>query len=100
MEIFNFSAPSPYPNPFNPETWIPYTLAKDVEVTITIYSSSGRIIRTLQLGHQTAGAYISRDKAAYWNGRNDVGEKVSSGVYFYTLKAGEFIATRKLVVLR
>jgi len=95
-----FAAPSAYPQPCNPETWIPYTLAKDVEVTITIYSSSGRIIHTLQLGHQTAGAYISRDKAAYWNGRNDVGEKVSSGVYFYTLKAGDFIITKKLVVLK
>ncbi len=97
---FAFAALSAYPQPCNPETWIPYTLAKDVEVTITIYSSSGRIIHTLQLGHQTAGAYISRDKAAYWNGRNDVGEKVSSGVYFYTLKAGDFIITKKLVVLK
>ena len=71
-----------------------------MEVTITIYNNSGRIIRTLQLGNQDADAYVSRDRAAYWDGRNDVGEKVSSGVYFYTLKAGDFIATKKLVVLR
>jgi len=100
LDGFAFAALSAYPQPCNPETWIPYTLAKDVEVTITIYSSSGRIIRTLQIGRQLAGAYTSRDKAAYWNGRNDVGEKVSSGVYFYTLKAGDFIATKKLVVRR
>ncbi len=98
--LLTFSLGTSYPNPTNPEAWIPYKLGKDVEVTISIYSSSGRIIRTLQLGHQTAGAYISRDKAAYWNGRNDIGEKVSSGVYFYTLKAGDFIATRKMVVVR
>ena len=97
---FAFAALSAYPQPCNPETWIPYTLAKDVKVTINIYSSSGRIVRTLQLGHQTAGAYINKSKAAYWNGRNDVGEKVSSGVYFYTLKAGSFTATRKMVITR
>jgi hypothetical protein len=98
--LLTFSLGPSFPNPNNPEAWIPYTLGKDVEVTITIYSSSGRIIRTLQLGHQTAGAYINRNKAAYWNGRNDIGEKVSSGVYFYAIKAGNFIATRKMVVVR
>ena len=100
LDGFAFAALSAYPQPCNPETWIPYTLAKDVEVTITIYSSSGRIIRTLQIGRQIAGAYTNRDKAAYWDGRNDIGEKVSSGLYFYTLKAGDFTATKKLVVLR
>ena len=95
-----FAAPSAYPQPCNPETWIPYTLAKDVEVTITIYSSSGRIIRTLRLGYQKAGAYISKSRAVHWDGRNESGERVTSGLYFYTIKAGEFIATRKLVVLR
>ena len=69
-------------------------------MTITIYNSSGHIIRTLQLGNQDAGTYISRGKAAYWDGKNDIGETVSSGVYFYRLKAGDFIATKKLVVLR
>jgi hypothetical protein len=99
-ETFSFSATSAYPNPSNPEAWIPYTLGKDVEVSIIIYNASGQLIRTLNLGHQNAGAYISRDKAAYWDGRNESGEKVSSGAYFYTIKAGNFTATRKLVVLR
>jgi len=98
--LLTFAVLSAYPQPCNPEAWIPYTLAKDVEVKITIYNNSGRIIRTLQPGHQNAGAYISRNKAAYWDGRNDIGEKVTSGIYFYTLRAGDFIATRKLVVLR
>ncbi len=100
LKGFTFKAFAAYPSPCNPETWIPYTLAKDVEVTIAIYNSSGRIVRTLQLGHQSAGAYISKDKAAYWDGRNEAGEEVSSGIYFYALKAGNFIATRKLIVLR
>ncbi len=98
--LLAFKALSAYPQPCNPEAWIPYTLAKDVEVAIAIYNSSGRMIRTLQLGHQDAGAYISRGKAAYWDGKNDIGETVSSGVYFYTLKAGDFIATKKLVIAR
>jgi len=100
LDGFTFAALSAYPQPCNPETWIPYTLAKDVQVTISIYSSAGHLIRTLNLGHQEAGAYISKDKSAYWNGRNDVGEKVSSGVYFYTLKAGDFISTKKMVIAR
>ena len=95
-----FEALAAYPQPCNPDAWIPYTLAKDVEVTITIYSSSGRIIRTLRLGYQKAGAYISKSRAVHWDGRNESGERVTSGLYFYTIKAGEFIATRKLVVLR
>jgi len=93
-----FGAPSPYPQPCNPEVWIPYKLAKDVEVNITIYDSSGRLIRTLDMGYRPVGAYITKDKAAYWNGKNEAGEQVSSGVYFYTIQAGEFIATRKMVV--
>ena len=98
--LLTFKALSAYPQPCNPEAWIPYTLAKDVDVTITIYNSSGRMIRTLQLGNQNAGAYISRGKAAYWDGKNNTGETVSSGVYFYRLKAGDFTAIKKLVVLR
>ena len=87
-----------YPNPFNPETWIPYQLAKPAEVSLTIYDLQGRVVRTLALGHQRAGLYHVRSRAAYWDGRNAVGEKVASGVYFYTLRAGDFTATRKLVI--
>ena len=89
---------SNYPNPFNPETWIPYQLAKPAEVTLTIYDIHGRIVRTLRLGHQPAGFYQSRSKAAHWDGRNYLGEKVATGVYFYTLKAGDYMATRKLLI--
>ena len=87
-----------YPNPFNPETWIPYQLSKDSEVTITIYDTKGVSVRTLALGHQQAGIYQSRSRAAYWDGRNALGEPVASGVYFYTLSAGDFTATRKLLI--
>ncbi len=87
-----------FPNPFNPETWIPYQLAKPAEVTLTIYDVRGRIVRKLRLGHQPAGIYQSRSKAAHWDGRNQLGEKVATGVYFYTLKAGNYFATRKLLI--
>ena len=89
-----------YPNPFNPETWIPYRLAEAAFVTLTIYDPSGRVVRTFDVGHQIASAYESRSKAIYWDGRNDVGERVASGVYFYTLRAGEYSATRKMVILK
>ena len=89
---------SNFPNPFNPETWIPYQLAEPSEVTLTIYDIRGRVVRTLRLGHQPAGFYQSRSKAAHWDGRNQLGEKVATGVYFYTLKAGDYIATRKLLI--
>ena len=85
-----------YPNPFNPETWIPYQLSKPAEVTLHIYAVSGALIRTLALGHQPVGMYQSKSRAAYWNGRNEQGERVASGVYFYTLSAGDFSATRKM----
>ena len=87
-----------YPNPFNPETWVPYQLAKPADVTLTIYDINGRVVRTLDLGHQSMGIYESRSRAAYWDGKNNVGEPVASGVYFYTLKAGDFSATRKMLV--
>ena len=89
---------SNYPNPFNPETWIPYQLAKPSDVTITVYDIRGRVVRTLILGHQTAGVYRSRSKAAYWDGKNEFGEAVASGVYFYRLTAGDFSATRKMLI--
>ena len=87
-----------YPNPFNPETWIPYHLAEPADVTLTLYDLHGRVVRDLDLGHQPAGVYQSRSRAAYWDGRNAWGEPVASGVYFYTLKAGDFSATRKLLI--
>ena len=87
-----------YPNPFNPETWIPYQLAHPAEVEVTIYSADGKLVRTLALGQLPAGVYQSRSRAAYWDGRNALGEPVASGVYFYTLSAGEFSATRKMVI--
>ena len=89
-----------YPNPFNPETWIPYHLATDADVTLTIYDVRGGVVRTLALGHQVAGVYQSRGRAAYWDGKNQLGEKVASGVYFYSLTAGEFTATRKLLIAK
>ncbi len=87
-----------YPNPFNPETWIPYQLSEPAAVTLHIYAVNGRLIRTLMLGHQPAGMYQSKNRAVYWDGRNQVGEQVASGVYFYTLTAGDFTATRKMLI--
>ncbi len=89
-----------YPNPFNPETWIPYRLAKDADVTLHIYAMNGTLVRTLELGHQAAGIYQNRSRAAYWDGKNALGETVASGVYFYTLTAGDFTATRKMLILK
>ena len=89
-----------YPNPFNPETWIPYRLAEDAFVALTIYDLSGQVVRTLDVGHRIASAYENQSKATYWNGRNNVGERVASGVYFYTLTAGDFSATRRMVILK
>ncbi|MCE2415203.1 T9SS type A sorting domain-containing protein [Candidatus Poribacteria bacterium] len=89
-----------YPNPFNPETWIPYQLAESVDVNISIYSTDGQLVRTLSLGYQPVGIYESRLRAAYWDGRNTVGESVASGAYFYTLTAGDFTATRKMLILK
>ena len=91
---------SNYPNPFNPETWIPYRLAEDANVTLTIYDSSGQVVRTLDVGHQIASAYESRSKAVYWDGRNEFGEPVASGIYFYTLTTGDYSATRRMVILK
>ena len=89
-----------YPNPFNPETWIPYRLAADAFVTLTIYDGSGRVVRTLDVGHRIAAVYENRSKAIYWDGRNSLGEQVASGVYFYHLSAGDYSATRKMVILK
>ena len=87
-----------YPNPFNPETWIPYQLAIPSDVTLSIYSADGKLVRTLDLGHKEVGIYQNRSHAAYWNGKNENGESVASGVYFYTLTAGKFTASRKMLI--
>ncbi len=87
-----------YPNPFNPETWIPYQLSSPADVSISIYSINGSLVCDLDLGHQSAGVYRSRSRAAYWDGRNAFGERVASGLYFYTLTAGDFTATRKMLI--
>ena len=89
-----------YPNPFNPETWIPYHLAHDADVQITIYDTKGAKVRQLDLGHQPAGYYTARAKAAYWDGQNGAGESVASGVYFYQFRAGAYTAVRRLVILK
>ena len=87
-----------YPNPFNPETWIPYQLSASADVSVSIYAVDGRLVRRLDLGHRVAGVYRGRSRAAYWDGRNEFGERVASGLYFYTLTAGDFMATRKMLI--
>lgn len=89
-----------YPNPFNPETWIPFELASDSPVVIDIYDIKGRLVRRLDLGHKEGGCYLDRRSAAYWDGRSQTGERVTSGLYFYTIKAGKFIATRRMVMVK
>ena len=89
-----------YPNPFNPEVWIPYELAESADVAIRIYDMSGRLVRTLDLGHKEIDIYATREKSAHWDGRNEIGERVASGVYFYQIKAGDFVATKKFVMLK
>ena len=89
-----------YPNPFNPETWIPYQLSTETDVTITIYNNVGQQVRTLELGAQSSGLYLTQEKAAYWDGRSDTGEWVSSGMYFYHLDAGSYSAAKKMIILK
>ena len=89
-----------YPNPFNPETWIPYRLAEDAFVTLTIYDTAGRVVRSIDVGYKPAAAYESRSKAIYWDGRNEFGEQVASSVYFYHLSAGDYSATRKMLIVK
>ena len=89
-----------YPNPFNPETWIPFKLAKDADVAIHIYDVSGRLVRELKLGFKEAGSYMSRSKAVYWDGRNEMDERVASGVYIYRMTAGGKSFVRKMVILK
>ena len=89
-----------YPNPFNPETWIPYQLSEDSQVSLSIYDTTGKLVRTLSLGFQSAGFYNSRERAAYWDGRNAIGERVASGIYFYQLTTPSFQQTRRLVIVK
>ncbi|MBC8234553.1 T9SS type A sorting domain-containing protein [bacterium] len=89
-----------YPNPFNPETWLPYQIKQPAEVFIRIYNAKGQLVRTLDLGPRAAGFYLGNTRAAYWDGHNDSGEKVASGIYFYQLQAGAFSATRRMLVLK
>ena len=89
-----------YPNPFNPETWIPYQLAESSNVIIKIYSDSGFLVRELNLGYQHAGCYIDRNKAIHWDGRNSLGEVVAAGLYFYQLIADDFTKTRPALIVK
>ncbi|MBI1930098.1 T9SS type A sorting domain-containing protein, partial [Candidatus Poribacteria bacterium] len=89
-----------YPNPFNPETWIPFQMKQGATVTITIHDVSGQLVRSLDLGFRVPGYYVSKHQAGYWDGTNDSGEKVASGLYFYTIQAGEFRGTRKMLLLK
>ena len=89
-----------YPNPFNPETWIPFQLAQVATVTAQIYDVTGKQIRMIQLGHVPAGNYVESNRAIYWEGKTNTGEQVSSGTYFYQLKAGDYTETLKMVILK
>lgn len=89
-----------YPNPFNPETWIPYQLSEASPVTVNIYDVTGKVVRSLRLGYQEAGFYHGRSQAAYWDGRNNQNEQVASGIYFYQIEAGEFSATRRMLIVK
>ena len=89
-----------FPNPFNPETWIPYQISQDSNVTIQIFGASGSLVRTLDLGHKSVGSYMTTSSAAYWDGKNNTGEPVASGIYFYSLQTANFSATRKMVILK
>ena len=89
-----------YPNPFNPECWIPFELSEKANVVIRIYNISGQLVKTLELGEKEAGAYTTQSRAAYWNGRNEEGDEIASGVYFYQMQAGNKVMTKRAVVLK
>ena len=97
---FHFELSQNYPNPFNPETWIPYHLSAASQVEISIYNSTGKLVRRLEVGWQPAGNYQNKDQAAYWDGKNKFGESVASGVYFYTIRAGKYSDTRKMLLMK
>jgi len=87
-----------YPNPFNPDTWIPYQLTEDTYAKIRIYDVNGKLIRKLDQGHKKAGDYLTKDKAAYWDGKDDIGNEVSSGIYFYSLETDKFQSVKKMTL--
>ena len=89
-----------YPNPLNPETWIPYQLEKDALVTLTIYDQSGHIVRPFDIGRQVSGVYRDKTDSAYWDGRNQNGEPVTSGAYYYQFRAGDYTAARRMVIVK
>ena len=89
-----------YPNPFNPETWIPFQLSQDAEVRLTIYDVTGKTVMKMELGYLTADSYSQTEKAIYWDGKTETREPVGSGTYFYQLQAGDYTATRKMVILK
>lgn len=89
-----------YPNPFNPETWIPYQISRDARVRMELFTPSGQAVRTLDLGYRPAGLYVSRGRAAYWDGTNNFGERVASGVYFYTIQAENYHAIKRMVLMK
>ncbi len=89
-----------FPNPFNPETWIPYHLAEAASVTVRIYNVKGELIRSIDVGRQAAGAYTGRQRALYWDGKDDRGQSVASGVYFYQLLTDDFSETRRMVLIK
>jgi len=92
--------PANYPNPFNPETWIPYQLSQESDVSLQIYDGQGRLVNKLELGWREAGYYTTAAESIYWDGHNANGESVSSGIYFYRLQAGDYSQTRKMVILK
>ena len=98
--VSQFSLGQNYPNPFNPETWIPYQLGSGETVVVRIYDAAGQLVRRLDVGWQRAGDYTSRDKSVYWDGRNEFGEQMASGVYYYTINAGDFLFTSKMLLLK
>ena len=89
-----------FPIPFNPVTWIPFDLTEDASVDLTIYDVSGTLVRRLDLGFLFGGTYLSKTRAAYWNGQNQFGEAVGSGIYFYRLDAGRFSSVKKMIVVK
>ena len=89
-----------YPNPFNPETWIPFELSQDSNVSVTIYNVAGTLVRSISIGYLQAGSYVSQSRAIYWDGKADTGERVASGTYFYTLKTQDYTSTQKMIILK
>ena len=89
-----------YPNPFNPETWIPFELSQDSKVSVTIYDVVGTPVRTISVGYLQAGSYVKQSRAIYWDGKTDTGERVASGTYFYTLRTAGYTSTQKMIILK